>query len=113
MQEILDQLFVHLVNFGLTTLHAKRGLCACSSHAKSRTVILSMPRANTSDPYHLGVDSKVFEDDESETEAKTNSGLCVRLLSVRSPLFACKAAVTLNANTYATLVVRIRTNLSD
>ncbi len=43
-----------------------------------------MPRMKAHYPYHLGVDSGVFKDDEFKTEAKTNSR------PIGSPLFACE-----------------------
>ncbi len=43
--------------------------------------------ANSSPP---NCGSEVFKDDESKTEAKTNSGHQVRPLLVGSPLFTCK-----------------------
>ncbi len=36
--------------------------------------IISMPRADSGYPRNFGINSWVFKDDESETEAKTNSG---------------------------------------
>ncbi len=41
------------------------------------------------DPNNFRVDSVVFKDDESKTEAKTNSGHQVHLLLFRSPFVAC------------------------
>ncbi len=70
---------VRSLSFSIITLHAKRALWACSSHAKS---IFSLLRMDVSYPYHLGVDSGVFKDSEFEIEAKTNSGPRV------CPLFA-------------------------
>ncbi len=49
-----------------------------------------MPRVDTSYTFHLRVDSGLFKDNESTTEAKTNSGPCVHPLLFESPLFACK-----------------------
>ncbi len=53
-----------------------------------------MPRADSGYPYNFEVNSWVFKDDESKTEAKTNSGHRVCLLSVctvhaQCPLLAC------------------------
>ncbi len=41
-------------------------------------------------PHKFGVSSKVFEDDEFDTEAKTNSKHRVHPLLVRDTLFTCK-----------------------
>ncbi len=49
-----------------------------------------MFRVGASYPHIFGVNSDIFKDEESETEAKTNSGHRVDLLLVGSPLFACK-----------------------
>ncbi len=45
--------------------------------------IISIPRANSGYTRNLMVDSCVFKDDESESEAKTNSGprVCLLLLN--------------------------------
>ncbi len=48
-----------------------------------------MPRADSGYPHNFMVNSWVFTDDESESEAKTNSGPRVCPLLVESPHFAC------------------------
>ncbi len=48
-----------------------------------------MRREDTGYSHYFGVNSEVFKDNDSETEAKTNSGHRVRPLSVRGPLFTC------------------------
>ncbi len=45
-----------------------------------------MPRVDACCPYHAGVNSVVFKDDESETEAKTNSGPFVSAVRQKSTL---------------------------
>ncbi len=42
--------------------------------------IILMPRGDSGYPHNFGVNALVFKDDESKSEAKTNSGLqvCVR-----------------------------------
>ncbi len=51
--------------------------------------INSMPRADSSYPDNFWVNSLVFEDDESNTEAKTNSRHWVCPLLVGSLVLAC------------------------
>ncbi len=48
-----------------------------------------MPRADAGYAHNFWVDSGFFKDDESKTEAKTNSGHGVCPLLVRSPPFGC------------------------
>ncbi len=48
-----------------------------------------MPETDAGYPKNFGVDFEVFKDDESKTEAKTNSGHRVCPLLVRSLLLAC------------------------
>ncbi len=47
-----------------------------------------MPRAGAGYPYNFGVSSKIFKDDEFETEAETNSRHPVCPLFVRGSLLA-------------------------
>ncbi len=47
-----------------------------------------MPRADSGYPHNFMFNSWVFKDDESESEAKTNSGPRVCLLLVEGPHFA-------------------------
>ncbi len=49
-----------------------------------------MRRVDTGYHYNFRVNSKVFKDDKSKTEAKTNSGCRVCLLLVKSPPLACR-----------------------
>ncbi len=51
--------------------------------------IISIPRADSSYSHNFMVGSWVFKDDESESEAKINSGPRVCPLLVESPHFAC------------------------
>ncbi len=51
--------------------------------------IISMPRADSGYPHNFMVNSWVFKDDESKSEAKTNSGPRVCPLLVEGPHFAC------------------------
>ncbi len=48
-----------------------------------------MPRVDSGNPHILMVNSWVFKDEESESEAKTNSGPRVCLLLVEGLHFAC------------------------
>ncbi len=50
--------------------------------------ILSMPRADSGYPYNFMINSRVFKDDEFESDAKTNSRHRVCILLVGSPLLA-------------------------
>ncbi len=50
--------------------------------------IISISRADPDYPHHFMVNSWVFKDDESESDAKTNSRHRVCLLLVGSPLLA-------------------------
>ncbi len=49
--------------------------------------IISIPRADSGHPHNFMVDSWVFKDDESESEAETKSGPRVCPLLVESPHF--------------------------
>ncbi len=51
--------------------------------------IISMLRADSGYPHIFMVNSWVFKDDESKSEAKTNSGPRVCPLLVEGPHFAC------------------------
>ncbi len=51
--------------------------------------IISLPRADSGYPYNFTVKSWIFKDDESEFDAKTNSGPWACPLLVEGPLFAC------------------------
>ncbi len=51
--------------------------------------IISIPRVDSGYPHNFMVDSWIFKDDESKSEAKTNSGPRVRSLLVESPHFVC------------------------
>ncbi len=51
-------------------------------YVKSGRVIIYVRREDRATTFHLGVDYRVFKDDESETEAKTNGrlpGVCCSL----------------------------------
>ncbi len=50
--------------------------------------IISMPRADLGYPHNFRVKSWAFKDDESESDAKTNSGPRVCPLLVKGPHFA-------------------------
>ncbi len=52
--------------------------------------VFYMQRVDTSYTYNLEIDSSIFKDVESKTEAKTNRQPRVHPLLVESPLFACK-----------------------
>ncbi len=51
--------------------------------------IISRPKSDSGYPTNFMVNSWVFNDDESESEAKTNSRPRVCLLLVENPHFAC------------------------
>ncbi len=57
--------------------------------AKMIQEIISIPRADSGYLHNFMVNSWVFKDDESESEAKTNSGSWVCPLLVKGPHFAC------------------------
>ncbi len=69
----------------------------CEVFTKSRLLIMYKmiqeiiltPRADSSNAHNFRVNSWGFKDDESETEAKTNSGHRVHPLLVGSLLLAC------------------------
>ncbi len=57
--------------------------------AKMIQEIISMPRADSGYSHNFMVKSLVFKDDESESEAKTNSGPRACLFLFEGPHFAC------------------------
>ncbi len=60
--EVLTRMYVFLTRCGLLFIY------------KIIKEIISMPRADSGYPHNFMVNSWVFKDDESESEAKTNNG---------------------------------------
>ncbi len=75
--EVLTRMHVNLPRSELLFIH------------KMVREIIFVPRVDSGYPHNFMVDSWVFKDDESESEAKTNRGSRVCPLLVESPHFAC------------------------
>ncbi len=80
-------MFKNLAVFGSFWAQCAQVKCTAVIVQQSRHM---KQRNKASYTYHLEVDSGVLKDNESETEAKTNSGPRVHPLFVESPFFACQ-----------------------
>ncbi len=78
---------VHTCTHTHTLIHQRR--TRIFLHTLLIREIISMPRADSDYHHDFMVNSWVFKDDESESEAKTNSGPRMCPLLVESPHFAC------------------------